>query len=279
MVVFVAKQAVDTRDLSELGLFSNFKKLTRKHEGKSFDASKGDVDMHVDGKNMVFILKKPVSGTVHSISVKDGGVQQYSVDDLHLKLNKMQKFFSGNFEPNLFAGADKVTGSSFGDNLSTFDRADKVSAGAGNDKVVTGAGADTLYGQAGNDIMVGGKGNDFLDGGTGSNSLTGSSGKDSFQFDSQLSASNYASITDFTRGNDTIELENSVFPGLGGKGNLPGAKFVLSTDYAGQKNVVIYDKATGVLSYELSSGVLADAIKFGDVSAGLNLSKGDFLIV
>ena len=89
----------------------------------------------------------------------------------------------------------------------------------------------------------------------------------------------YASITDFTIGQDTIELEKSSFAGIGGKGKLGASQFFMATDYAGEAGAVIYDKATGVLSYSATGGTLANAIQFGDVAANLNLKNSDFLLV
>ena len=126
--------------------------------------------------------------------------------------------------------------------------------------------------------MTGGKGSDLLDGGLGTNSLTGNSGNDSFRFSSQLGAS-YSSITDFAVGRDTIELENTAFAGIGGKGKLAASHFFLATDYAGEAGAVIYDKATGVMSYSATGGPLANAIQFGDVGTNLGLTNANFFVV
>src|SRR5688572_33306437 len=98
MVKFVAYRSQDTRDLSEIGLFKNIKKnLDRKGEGKKFDATKGDIDMHVEGKGMLFVFKNPVSGKMQSVDVKVGGHDEYSLSGLSIKLNKFKKFFKGNY--------------------------------------------------------------------------------------------------------------------------------------------------------------------------------------
>jgi Ca2+-binding RTX toxin-like protein len=279
MVVLVARQPVDTRDLSELGLFSNFKNLKRKGEGSSFNVKSGDIAMHVEGKNMLFVLKKPVSGVVHSIEVKDGGVLQYTVSNLDIKLTKMQKFFKGDFEAHLFSGSDSVSGSDRGDTIYTYKNGDHVKGLGGADQIVTAGGNDDLFGGGGNDALFGGRGNDALDGGGGRNSATGGDGADSFQFSAQLRAGNVTTITDFKIGRDLIELNNSAFPGIGGRGKLPASKFVLASQYDGQDDVVVYNKTTGALLYDLTGGDLADAIRFASVTAGLNLSNKDFMII
>lgn len=277
MVKFVAYHSQDTRDLSEIGLFQNIKKnLTRKGEGKKFDASKGDIDMHVTGKGMLFVLKNPVSGTMKTIDVTVGGTDEYELKGLAIKIRKMKDFFKGDYESKIFKGNDKLIGSSESDTLAGFSGKDTVKGNNGGDTIVGGTDNDKLYGESGGDLISGGKGNDLLDGGSGLNSLTGDQGNDTFHFSSQLAAGNSSAITDFKSGVDTIELVKSVFPDLTGKGELAADKFIKSTDYSGQDGVVVYNKATGELSFAVDSGSL---IKFAEVTANLNLKASDFYLV
>ena len=147
---------------------------------------------------------------------------------------------------------------------------DTIKGGKGGDDINGGSGGDTILGQAGSDV---------LDGGGGVDTLTGGGGKDAFVFDNQLNGSNVDTITDFTIGTDVIQLDNAVFPGIGGRGPLSGAHFVLSTNFKGQDDVVVYFKATGVLAYDINGGGLGDAIQFAKVTPGLALSASDFLVV
>lgn len=277
MVKFVAYTAQDNRDLSEIGLFQNIKKnLTRKGEGKKFDATSGDIDMHVTGKAMLFVLKNPVSGTMKTIDVKVGGTEEYELTGLSIKLNKMKDVFKGNYESKIFNGKDTLKGSSQGDTLAGYDGNDTIKGANGDDDIGGGKGNDKLWGESGGDVISGGKGNDLLDGGIGTNFLSGNAGRDTFQFSSQLSSSNSSTITDFKKGTDVIQLVKSVFPDLSGKGTLSSSSFVKSTDYTGQDGVVVYDKASGQLSFAVDSFSL---IKFGAVSSNLNLKASDFDIV
>jgi Ca2+-binding RTX toxin-like protein len=277
MVKLVAYKSVDSRDLTEIGLFQNIKKnLTRDGQGKKFDATKGDIDMHVQGKGMGFLLKNPVKGKMSSIDVSVGGTDQYLLKGLSIKLTKMKTYFKGNYEKEIFAKNDKMVGSSESDTLAGFNGKDTIKAGNGGDKVLGQNGADKLFGESGGDLLNGGKGKDFLDGGTGFNTLTGGKDADTFHFSSQLGVSTYSSITDFKQGEDRIELVKSVFPDLTGKGALADNKFIKLSDYAGQDNVIVYDKATGDLKYALDSNNL---IKFADVTPGLNLKAGDLFVV
>jgi hypothetical protein len=79
-----------------------------------------------------------------------------------------------------------------------------------------GAGNDSLTGGAGNDSLTGGAGNDTLTGGAGNDSLIGGTGNDIFRYvaltDSNadtLTGANltFDTITDFTKGQDTINVK------------------------------------------------------------------------
>lgn len=277
MAKFVAYKSTDTRDLSEVGLLQNIKKnLDRSGEGKSFDASTGNISLHVEGKAMLFVFKKPVSGTMKSVDVKVGGADQYSISGLSIKLKDFKSFFKGNYESKIFSGNDNMTGSGQSDTLAGFDGRDNISGAGAGDTILGGSGNDKLYGETGNDVVKGGKGNDLIDGGPGINTLTGNAGSDSFLFSSQLNASNSSRVTDFKLGEDIVQLDDAVFPGIGAAGKLSASQFVLASAYAGQSNVVVYNKANGDLSYAVAANNL---IKFGELSTNLNVTNKDFLIV
>ncbi|EJL6548935.1 type I secretion C-terminal target domain-containing protein [Vibrio cholerae] len=78
----------------------------------------------------------------------------------------------------------------------------------GNDRLDGGVGKDTLYGGKGIDTLIGGDGNDILIGGLGDDILTGGSGEDLFKWvDGDLDNSKDR-ITDFTIGQDKIDLSD-----------------------------------------------------------------------
>lgn len=80
----------------------------------------------------------------------------------------------------------------------------------GNDNITGSSLNDTLLGYAGNDVLSGGGGSDKLIGGTGRDELIGGSNKDMFKFgelkESGVSDTSRDTITDFTRGQDKIDL-------------------------------------------------------------------------
>ena len=178
------------------------------------------------------------------------------VDEVSKK--KAATLFQGDFEPRLFKGSDTIKGSTDSDMLYGY------------------AGKDMIYGRGGADIIYGGKGADMLYGGAGANTLYGGAGKDAFVFDAALMPGNNSHVADFKSGKDTMHLAKSAFSGIGKKGSLKAAKFFEADEYAGQKKAVIYDKDTGSLAYAKNGG---DAVEFGSVTAGLDLSHKDFLIV
>ena len=142
-----------------------------------------------------------------------------------------------------------------------------------------GGGNDKLYGYAGNDRLVGGAGNDFLVGGTGKDILNGGSGADVFYFNTALNSStNVDTIQDFSVQDDTIRLEDAVFKGLA-LGTLAADAFCISSGALDREDRIIYNKSTGALSYDADGTGTAAAIKFAQLTAGLALSRWDFVVV
>ncbi|MFS1596819.1 Ig-like domain-containing protein [Vibrio cholerae] len=85
---------------------------------------------------------------------------------------------------------------------------DLIFGGSGNDHLYGGDGNDVLRGGSGDDYLDGGSGNDILIGGLGNDILTGGSGEDLFKWvDGDLDNSKDR-ITDFTIGQDKIDLSD-----------------------------------------------------------------------
>jgi serralysin len=131
---------------------------------------------------------------------------------------------AGNDTLNGDEGLDYLQGNKGNDVIDGGDDNDTLRGGAGNDTLTGGAddGDDSLLGDAGNDSLEGGDGNDVIDGGAdddtivggaGFDILSGGDGEDMFMFeagDANLEADAdqdaFDSITDFTNGDDTIDL-------------------------------------------------------------------------
>jgi len=102
---------------------------------------------------------------------------------------------------------------------------DEIHAGAGNDTIFGDSGNDILFGNDGNDTLYGGTGNDKLTGGLGQDNLTGGAGNDQFNFINGLGKLNESPlghadvITDFSHGEDIIDLSNIDADGNPANGN------------------------------------------------------------
>ena len=147
--------------------------------------------------------------------------------------------------------------------------ADRITGGGGNDLLAGGNGADTLTGGGGHDVLLGGAGNDILSGGAGA---------DKFFFNSALSAaSNIDKIADFSLSGDMVQLENAVFTALT-TGTLAESAFYAGAAAHDANDRIIYNKATGALSYDADGKGGAAAVQFATLT-GLALTNADFVVV
>jgi Ca2+-binding RTX toxin-like protein len=100
-----------------------------------------------------------------------------------------------------------------------------ASGGNGNDNLTGGNGNDSLFGDRGNDVIAGGNGNDLIKGAESTNLgrgeidvLIGGAGQDTFVLDNFYDdgdiridgTGDFARITDFTVGEDLIQLSGSL---------------------------------------------------------------------
>ncbi|MFN9600196.1 MAG: DUF4214 domain-containing protein, partial [Dolichospermum sp.] len=121
-------------------------------------------------------------------------------------------------------GSNTLTGDAGNDSLTGGDGNDSLTGGAGDDTLTGGTGSNTLTGGAGDDSLTGGvdkdsltggAGKDTLRGGAGADSLTGGTGNDIFAYDALIDSNadtliganlTFDTITDFTKGQDTINV-------------------------------------------------------------------------
>jgi len=156
-----------------------------------------------------------------------------------------------------------------------------IGSGSGSINIVRGTkGKDVLKGTAGQDQLHGDYGND---------TLTGGAGKDVFVFNSKLGTSktdrkvNFDTIKDFSVLDDTLWLDNKYMAKLGkGTEAIPGKlnrKF-FALDKAKDKNdYLIYNRKTGVLSYDKDGSGAAEAVEFAKLAPKLKLTADDFMII
>jgi Ca2+-binding RTX toxin-like protein len=154
----------------------------------------------------------------------------------------------------------------------------------GNNVLKGGSASDKLDGWSGNDKLYGGAGSDILNGGTGKDLLYGQTGHDVFVFNTKPSKSNLDKILDFSVKDDTIWLDNAVFKKLGkGAEAHPGKlnKFYLTTGDSAEdgNDYLVYDKKTGILSYDADGSGAKEAVTFAQLAKGLTLTADDFRII
>jgi len=148
----------------------------------------------------------------------------------------------------------------------------------GRNNLIGAVGRDSLFGGAGNDMLNGGTGDDVLQGGTGSDSLTGGAGKDIFLFDTGLTA-NVDKITDFTPIDDTIQLENQIFIKLTVTGTLDASQFVKGMGALDSNDYIIYNPATGVITYDADGSGVNQGVQVVVVGINLAITNADFVVI
>jgi Ca2+-binding RTX toxin-like protein len=165
---------------------------------------------------------------------------------------------------------------------------DQVISGTGNNlnNVITGnQHGNDLYGLAGNDTLSGGLGDDTLHGGTGKDALRGGTGRDVFVFDSKPNkATNLDRITDYDVKADTLWLDNAIFKKLGSGSEANPRKinklYFNVGDKAEDKNdFILYNKKTGVLSYDADGWGAGKAVAIAQLAKNLKLTFNDLFIV
>jgi serralysin len=142
-----------------------------------------------------------------------------------------------------------------------------------------GLAAIDLTGNETGNVVRGNAGANVINGGGGNDHLTGLGGQDAFLFNTALDAAfNVDVIADFSVADDTIRLENAVFVGLNA-GTLAASQFVIATAAQDADDRIVYDAATGALSFDADGVGGAAAVQFADIGTGLVLTSLDFLVV
>jgi Ca2+-binding RTX toxin-like protein len=197
------------------------------------------------------------------------------------------------------AGNDTMTGLAGNDTYFVDSASDSIVDSAGTDTVkasityTLGAGLAVEVLQAatttaainltGNELaqrVIGSNMANTINGGLGNDTLTGSGGNDNFLFNTALnSTTNRDTITDYNTIADTIRLENTgIFTALG-TGTLSASRFVVGTAALDSADRIIYNKTTGVLSYDADGSGAGAAIQFAVLTNKATLTNADFVII
>jgi len=146
--------------------------------------------------------------------------------------------------------------------------------------------SDTLTGTSGVDHISGAQGGDKIFGKGGNDVLTGGSDWDKFVFDTALGTGNVDTITDFDTRYDYIYLDNAIFTKLGA-GSLSSPDRISSSWFEAGSNAkaddsndyIIYNKTTGVISYDADGNGSGAAVPFAQLAPGTVISYADFFVV
>ncbi|AOF93679.1 calcium-binding protein [Sinorhizobium sp. RAC02] len=215
---------------------------------------------------------------------------------------------TGDANDNIFTdggvgAADILTGGAGNDTYSVYNAGTAIVeiGGEGNDRVSAGvnyvlaSGASVEYlnttslqgtratNLTGNELAQLVRGNDggnVIDGGGGNDTLWGMGGADTFLFSSALGSGGVARIGDFNVADDQIQLDSAIFSALD-LGGLDASAFKDNASAPRDADdFIIYNSNTGSLFYDADGGGSAfRAVKFASLSAGLNLSAADFLVI
>lgn len=164
--------------------------------------------------------------------------------------------YGGSGNDTIYGGADAdvLHGEAGNDQIEGGLGNDTIYGGAGNDSILGDDGADTIYGDAGNDIINGGLGDDLVYGGMGNDLLTGDAGNDVFVFEARGGRD---TITDFTTGEDTLNIADVLIGFTGGSDIHDFARFLDNGDGDAQLQISARGTGTGWQTIAVLDGISA----------------------
>jgi Ca2+-binding RTX toxin-like protein len=273
--IFIAnRQPTDFRTLDFKGMFSG-RVASSSSFSVTFDQSSGTHSVF-QGKDLkVDANGKFTSGVLSQFQMQypNGSVKIYfNISDLKLSAASFQNLcLHGSTKSALntvLKGKTSIAGS---------HKKDYIVGLGGNDYIYSNDGADKILGDAGHDTLAGGLGNDALTGGTG---------RDAFLFDEKLNAQkNIDLITDFKVKDDSIYLDDAIFEAL-----RPSFSFTkpvaisidalwIGAEAHDDTDRIIYNDATGVISYDPDGTGVLTATAFAKINKNLALTSQDFFVV
>jgi Ca2+-binding RTX toxin-like protein len=157
---------------------------------------------------------------------------------------------------------------------------DALTGGAFADRLNGGSENDLLTGNGGNDVLIGAAGNDTLAGGLGKDVMAGGANADSFLFNTAPNTStNRDVLNDFVAADDTLKFENAVFTKLGNAGVLNAQFLRLGAAPLDANDYLIYNKATGVLTYDVNGNAAGGAQQVAVLTTKPTLTLSDFVVI
>jgi Ca2+-binding RTX toxin-like protein len=145
-----------------------------------------------------------------------------------------------------------------------------VSGSDSNNYVIGVSSNDLLKGNLGRDVLWGEGGSDVLYGGTDHDA-------DAFVFDAEI-GKDVDWIMDFNPDDDMIRLDNSIFTKLTETGTLSSSFFTVGKKALDANDHIIYNKETGVLSYDADGSGSGAAVQFGVIDNKATLTASHFTV-
>ncbi|WP_243368076.1 calcium-binding protein [Microvirga solisilvae] len=178
-------------------------------------------------------------------------------------------------------GSDTIYGNGGHDEIIDDLGNDKIYGGSGNDTLDSGFGSDYLNGGTGNDVFRALEANDTIIGGAGNDFIETGSGRDTVIFNAALNRlSNVDRVVDYRPAYDSIKLENAIFTKLTKTGVLASSAFWVGSRAHDTSDRIIYDKATGALSYDPDgSATRYGQIKFAQLPKNLSMLASEFIVM
>ena len=223
-------------------------------------------------------------GSDLKISIKADGQTYTSIT----KINSVWQKDSFYFKAGTYLGVNETQGTGYGQ---TSFYALSFSHGRSSKSSFSKPLSKTVQGDSSNDTLHGRDTSDTISGGSGNDTLYGGKGKDAFVFNTKLGTSetnrvvNFDVLRDFRARDDAIWLDNKVFTKLGKLGSLgdpaqlKAAHFFAGSKAKAKDDYIVYERATGVLSYDDDGSGSAAAIAFAQVKSGLALTHKDIFII
>src|SRR5688572_9876936 len=149
----------------------------------------------------------------------------------------------------------------------------------GNDNLQAGDNNDSVVGGTGNDFVSGNNGNDWIDGSAGSDTLNGGGGQDAFIL-SDMGTANADLLADFSTGWDNVQLDAAAFTQIGAAGRFVtgDARFRAGAAAQDADDRIIYNAATGQISYDPDGNGAGAAQLIGTLGAGRTVTATDFWV-
>jgi Ca2+-binding RTX toxin-like protein len=113
----------------------------------------------------------------------------------------------------------------------------------------------------------------------GADLLNGGAGRDTFVFDTKLGKGEVDTIQGFNPLEDRILLDSAVFKKLGDPGILDRDALRWGGNAIDANDRILYDLATGTLSYDADGSGSGAAVKFAKIDPWLWLTHDSFRII